>query len=80
MDKQVITYKERRFLPSIQNEMTKLQDVMITAGDRLDVIAFRILGDPELFWRICDANEAMHPVELISEPGRIIHIGIRKIA
>jgi hypothetical protein len=80
MDKQYITYKERRFLPSIQNEMTKLQDIAITAGDRLDNIAFRTAGNPELFWRICDANYAMHPIELTSNPGRIIHIGIQKIA
>jgi hypothetical protein len=79
-DKQVIAYKERRFLPSVQHQMTILQDVTITAGDRLDIIAFRLLGDPEQFWRVCDANEAMHPYDLTSEPGRILHIGIQKVA
>ena len=31
--------------------------------DRLDVMAAQYLGDPELFWRICDANGAMRPEE-----------------
>ena len=36
-------------------------------GDRLDNIAARYLGDPEQFWRICDANGAMRPDELTDD-------------
>lgn len=27
-------------------------------GDRLDLLAARYLGDPTLFWKLCDANDA----------------------
>jgi hypothetical protein len=69
-----IRYKERRFLPSADNVQIS-QEIVFSAGDRLDRIAFRTLGDPEQFWRICDANnDTMHPLEMTSEPGRIIRI------
>ena len=35
-----------------------------------------MLGDPEQFWRICDANDAMHPLDMTSEPGRILRIAV----
>ena len=43
-------------------------------GDRLDNIAARYLGDPELFWRLCDANVALRPTELTETIGRRILI------
>ena len=33
-------------------------------GDRLDNVSAQYLGDPEQFWRLCDANNAMEPEEL----------------
>jgi len=39
-------------------------------GERLDHIAAHYFGDPELFWRICDANRAMRPEELTETEGR----------
>jgi len=70
---QVITYKKRRFLPNGEN-MSLLQEVTVTAGDRLDRIAAKLLGDPEQFWRICDANNAMYPVDLTIQPGKVLRI------
>jgi hypothetical protein len=70
---QVITYKKRRFLPDGE-KMNLLQEVAVTAGDRLDRIAAKVIGDPEQFWRICDANNAMNPSDLTSTPGRILKI------
>ena len=32
--------------------------------------AAQTIGDPELFWRICDANRAMRPEDLTDVPGR----------
>ncbi len=29
--------------------------------ERLDLIAFHVFGDPEQFWRVCDANHALRP-------------------
>jgi hypothetical protein len=50
-----------------------LQEHEVTQGDRLDNITHRYLGDPEQFWRLCDANGAMRPEEL-EVPGRRLRI------
>jgi hypothetical protein len=68
-----IAYKRRRFLPDGQN-MLLLVEVTVQQGDRLDLIAARTIGDPEQFWRICDANNAMNPVELTAQLGRVLRI------
>lgn len=71
--KKLIAYKKRRFLPDGE-VLPFVQEIIITAGDRLDLIAARILGDPEQFWYICDANNAMHPLDLTIEPSKILKI------
>jgi hypothetical protein len=68
-----IAYKKRRFLPD-WSKMALLQEISVSEGDRLDRIAAQVAGDPEQFWRICDANSAMHPLELTGEPGSKIRI------
>ena len=70
-----ITYVRRRFLPQGERLPT-LAEVRFAEGDRLDLIAARTLGNPEHFWRICDAENAMNPVELESEPGRTLRVPI----
>lgn len=72
-DGEKIVYKKRRFLPD-WSKMILLQELKVNDGDRLDMISARVVGDPEQFWRICDANNAMHPLELTSEAGRPIRI------
>lgn len=74
-DGREIAYKLRRFLPQGEN-LTLLLEVTVTQGDRLDLIAARTLGDPEQFWRICDANNAMDPLELTREPGQTIRVPV----
>jgi hypothetical protein len=37
-----------------------------SSTDRLDLLAFKYLGDPTAFWRICDANNAMVAGTLIT--------------
>jgi hypothetical protein len=37
---------------------------VVTAGDRLDLIAASHLGDPLAAWRIADANLALDPFQL----------------
>jgi hypothetical protein len=61
-------YVTRRFLPP-GSSVGAAAEVVVADGDRLDLIATRTLGDPEQYWRICDANDAMHPAELVAEPG-----------
>ena len=43
-------------------------------GDRLDLIAAKYLGDPLIFWLICDANGAIDPGDLVATPGRVLDI------
>jgi hypothetical protein len=74
-DGRVVAYKRRRFLP--QGEaMPLLVEAQVVPGDRLDLIAFRTLGDPEHFWRVCDANNAMDPGDLTRETGRSLRVPV----
>jgi hypothetical protein len=64
-----IVYIARRFMPQPE-AFTPLQQYTVIQGDRLDNIAARFMGDPTLFWRLCDANGAMRPAELTETVGR----------
>jgi hypothetical protein len=72
-DGRLVSYKRRRFVPK-GDEMPLLTEVTVTQGERLDLIAARTLGDPEAFWRICDANDAIDPLELLEPLGRRLRI------
>lgn len=74
-DDREIAYVRRRFLPSGKT-LPLMQDVTVQGGDRLDVITYNTLGDPEQFWQVCDANDAMHPAELTAEIGRVLRIAM----
>ena len=62
-DGKKIIYIRRRFLPQPER-FALLQEHVVTQGERLDNITALYLGDPEQFWRLCDANAAMRPEEL----------------
>jgi len=68
-----VVYVLRRFLPAAAR-LQVLQQHTVTQGERLDTIAAQYLGDPELFWRLCDANNAMRPAELTATVGRKLNI------
>lgn len=72
-DGRTIIYITRRFVPS-PAEFQLLQLHTVVQNDRLDNIAAKYLGDPELFWRIADANGAMRPEELVETIGRKLRI------
>jgi hypothetical protein len=72
-DGTIIIYLKRRFLPSLDS-FQLLQEHTVTQGERLDNIAAKFLGDPELFWRIADANGAMRPEDLVQTVGTILKI------
>jgi hypothetical protein len=74
-DGRTVAYKRRRFLPQ-GKRLPLLVEVSVNEGDRLDLITARILGDPEQFWRICDANDTMHPAELTDEPGDKLRVAV----
>jgi hypothetical protein len=68
-----IVYLRRRFVPPPER-FQLLQEHTVIQGERLDNIAARYLGDPERFWQICDANNAMQPDELTQTMGRTLRI------
>jgi hypothetical protein len=72
---ETVTYLARRFLPQpgAPNFSTIAQHT-VRQGDRLDLLAAKYLGDPLLFWLICDANGALRPEELVETPGTILNI------
>ena len=72
-DGKTIIYIRRRFCPPPER-FALLQEHVVVQGDRLDNIAAKYLGDPEQFWRICDANGAMRPDELTETIGRRLRI------
>jgi hypothetical protein len=67
-----VVYLRRRFVPPPER-FALLQEHVVQQGDRLDNITAHYLGDPEQFWRICDANAALRPEEL-EEIGRWLRI------
>jgi hypothetical protein len=59
-DGTAIIYLKRRFVP--QPERFAVVGVhQVSEGERLDNITARYLGDPELFWRLADANACSIP-------------------
>ncbi len=72
-DGRTIVYLRRRFVPPA-GRFDLLVEHTVTQGDRLDNIAAQYLGDPEQFWRICDANNAMQPEDLTQTIGRNLRI------
>jgi hypothetical protein len=63
-DGEQIKHLRRRFLPQGEG-LPVLMKVFPKEGDRLDLIAHQALGDPLAFWRICDANNTLHPAVLL---------------
>lgn len=72
-DGTTVIYLKRRFVPP-SDQFQLLQNHTVTQGERLDNIAAQFLGDPELFWRISDANGAMRPEDLVQTVGTQLKI------
>lgn len=68
-----VLYVKRRFVPRQENFAT-LQEHGVAENDRLDNISAKYFSDPELYWRLCDANGAMNPSDLTSKIGRRLRI------
>jgi nucleoid-associated protein YgaU len=70
-----VMYLARRILPQASS-YPSTQSYVIAEGDRLDNLSARFLGDPLLYWMICDANGATDPDALTAQAGRAILIPI----
>ncbi len=74
-DGEKLPYLRRRFLPQA-NRLPTLLEHAVNQGDRLDNLAAQYLGDPELAWRLCDANNVLHPREATQQPGETLRISL----
>ena len=66
-DGRTIRYKRMRFVP--QTSAPPRLFTTVEEGERPDLLTFRMIGDPEQFWRLCDLNLVRRPVDLTAEPG-----------
>lgn len=57
----VIVYKKIRFIPPTPG----MVGYTVKQADRLDLVANLSFRDTQRFWRICDANDAMWPDDLL---------------
>ncbi|WP_116132694.1 hypothetical protein [Tropicimonas sp. IMCC34043] len=69
-DGRIVRYKRRRIIPETPAPL----GTNVRPGDRPDLVAWRTLGDPELFWMLCDANRVQRPAELTEAPGKTIGV------
>jgi hypothetical protein len=73
---QEISYARRRLLPPLESVPINPQtpEHRVAQKDRLDNVTAHYLGNPELFWWVCDANTEMDPADLMQPIGRFIRI------
>jgi nucleoid-associated protein YgaU len=66
-----IAYLGRTLLP-LAGSVKRQSTYTVQAGDRLDNLTARLLGDPTLFWVLLEANNVSDPAWLCAVPGRKI--------
>ncbi len=72
-DGRQLVYKARRLIP---REPTGpiLSEVATVSGERPDLLAARAIQQPEMFWRLCDANGVMNPFDLTARSGLRVQV------
>jgi hypothetical protein len=68
-----IVYVGRRWVPP-PDAFADVGRYQVRDGDRIDLVAAELLGDPQLYWRIADANAALAPADLLERIGRWLRI------
>ncbi|MGH6616999.1 hypothetical protein [Sphingomonas sp.] len=66
-----VTYLGRTLLP-LPSTIKQQSTYTIQAGDRLDNVSAKLLGDPLLYWMLLEANGTSDPASLCTNPGRKI--------
>ncbi len=70
-----VNYLARRIVPRAST-YTSVQNYVIVDGDRLDNLANKFLGNPILYWMVCDANTVTDPDELTAQVGTTIVVPV----
>jgi nucleoid-associated protein YgaU len=72
-----VAYVQRRIIPPADDSLVVVEHA-VTQGDRLDNITARYLGNPLLFWKVCDANNVGSPEDL-EVVGRVVKISLSNL-
>ena len=72
-DGAVETYVARRIIPAVERYQALARHKAL-GDDRIDRIAAEAFGDPEQYWRICDANGDADPATAAEPEGRLLII------
>lgn len=68
-----VPYVLRRFIQP-RRDIAVAAEHIVASDERPELLAARMLGDPELYWRIADANAVIDPFELTDELGQRLSI------
>jgi hypothetical protein len=68
-----ISYLSQRYVPQ-PSQFALLKNYSVVQGDRLDNLAATFFNDPQQYWRICDANNAIRPAALTETIGTQLRI------
>jgi len=67
------TFLARRIIPSTAR-YSALDRHRTIDNERIDTVAAESFGDPELYWRVCDANGDAEPADTTKPAGRLLVI------
>ena len=67
----IVEFVGRRIIPDI-SLYQPLDRHRAIASERIDQVADGFYGDPEQYWRICDANGIERPAEALDPVGRLL--------
>lgn len=68
-----VAFLRRRVVPAPER-FALISQYSCVQGDRRDAVAGQQLGDPELWWRLADANGVIDPSRMTEPPGRTLRI------
>lgn len=68
-----VAFLRRRLVPKPERFATAYE-LSCVEGDRRDNLAAAHLGDPELWWRLADANGVVDPARMTLPPGRRLRV------
>lgn len=72
-DRPAVPYLGRTLLP-LPEDVARQGSYVVRAGDRIDNVSARLLGDPQLYGLLMEANGASNPALLCITPGRTLAV------
>lgn len=69
-----VRYVQPRIIPPPDTNATMIEHT-VGQGERVDNISARYLGDPLLFWQLCDTNNVLTPEDL-EQMGKVIKVSM----